>query len=117
MTPADIANIAALIADFGARIESADGVFDPSGVRRLHILLDEPTADAFRARILAALTTLGSEKRIPVEIESTSLVDAHDTAMGLPVVATIHGPHELGRVLPGRAVLVLPIPTRRTTND
>ncbi len=112
MNPAEIA---ALLADLGARIEGAQTVTAAIEGRLVLVRFDATEAEALRARITAALAHLGRVTRIDVEIDSTSLVDSHDTPSGLPVVATIHGPHALGRTLPGRAVLEIVGPPRRSS--
>ena len=103
------ATLVQLLADLGARIESAQRTSEmPAGLphrANVLVILDATTADTFRESIESALADLSRIRRIPVDIERTDLVDSHDTPSGLPVAATIHGPHELGRALPGAAVL------------
>lgn len=103
------AEIAALLADIGARIEHGS---DSSGCI---VAIDNVTAAVLRGRIRDALASLGRAIRIEVEVAETRLVDSHDTPSGLPVVATIHGPHALGRTLPGVAVLEIVGPPRRSS--
>jgi len=78
---------------------------DVEGRQCVALVLDDTEAEALTHRIGSVLADLSRVRRIPVEVGTTDLVDSHDTPSGLPVVATIHGPHELGRALPGAAVL------------
>lgn len=90
------AEIAALLADLGARIEAS---YDPdAGVL---VALDAATADALRARITAALAALGRTTRIEVEIGEVLVQGPIHGKPGAPVAVWVHGPYELDRLYSG----------------
>ena len=80
------------------------------------LVIDDTEAEALTHRIGSVLADLSRVRRIPVEIGATDLVGERESPFDLPVAATIHGPHELGRALPGAAVLeITGPPTRRSS--
>lgn len=112
MNPAEIA---ALLADLGARIEGAQAATAAIEGQVVLVRFDTTEAEALRSRIATALESLGRVSRIDVEIGEVLVQGPIHGKPGAPVAVWIHGPYALDRLFSGLpAVLeIVGPPSRR----